>query len=77
MVGWLVGFSVYQPFSGLLNAELSFKQFSLVLEYFFVYKQLNVKSVQLIPKTILSQTFQFSTLFQCQTQIYFKQFSLV
>ena len=27
---WLVGFTAYQPFSGHENAELSFKQFSLV-----------------------------------------------
>ena len=66
-----------------------FSGFICFIDWFFVYIQLNVKTVlfQIIhfsictvsmSKTVLFQTIQFSIsrLVQCQKQFYFKQFSL-
>ena len=57
LVDWLVGwFWAYQPFSVIKFHTIQFST-SIV---FFIYKQLNVKTVQLNVKTVLFQTIQFS-----------------
>ena len=54
MVGWFYNVSTL---FGSFNGELDIKQFSLV--QVFVYKRLNVITVQLNVKTVLFQTIQF------------------
>ena len=51
IVGWLVSFTVYQPFFESFNAKLNLIQFSISIV--FLYTHLNVK-------TVLFQAIQFS-----------------
>ena len=57
---WLVGFYGVSTRFGSFNAVLNFKQFSFFISIVYVYKKLNVKTVQLNVKIVLFQTIQFS-----------------
>ena len=61
------------------QGRIKFQKIQFCISIVFVYKHLNVKTVQLNVKTVLFQTIHFSinTLFQYQKQFYFKQLSLL
>ena len=59
LVGWLVGFKAYQPFSGHLTPN-QFQTIQFSISIGFEYKKIVVKTVQLNVKTVLFQTTQFS-----------------